>query len=426
MDKRTILSNRSIMPDHSFNFVADIPTVFHCHHFNLFWDQTIDDALGPELGTVIRTNAAREAFYDLLAGLAARMRIGRSDDMIALAQAAFHMAGQGSLMFNADGQGGEIIGEHLHYGVAWNEKYSRVRRTHPADAVAAGFAAAAIELGYGAQRDSVRCREVECITLESSRCRFRADIAEPGPLSGPMTRTQVAQAVGPTFGGLYEDAIEPIVAQLRHMTAGLVGDDRGLIQAFGLFVSELPTTYYSRAGYDGLRHLNRTAPGSVPVMHALLREAGHVCAFNTFGAIMSSPEWEALVGTPSGEHAQTIAGCLAIARALGMGHWCVTDFEAGRRLVLRTPSTYEASYFVSREGRATTPQCFFFQGAAVGIMQLIERIRWGERPKFNQALYDSMFRNGLPWQCVETQCVAKGDPCCEVVVTRRDGGGTYI
>lgn len=86
MDKRTIVNHRGFMPDHSFNFVADIPTVFHCHHFNLFWDQTIDDALGPELGTAIRTNAARESFYDLMAGLAHRLRISGPEDMLTLAQ----------------------------------------------------------------------------------------------------------------------------------------------------------------------------------------------------------------------------------------------------------------------------------------------------------------------------------------------------
>ncbi len=426
MDKSTIVNHRGSMPEHSFNFVADIPTVFHCHHFNLFWDQTIDDALGPELGTVIRTNAARESFYDVLAGLAARARVSGTNEMLRLAQSAFHLAGQGTLDFDVTAHGGEIVGQNLHFGVAWNEKYGRVRRKHPADALAAGFSAAAVELAYGAQRDSIRVREYECITLDSDVCRFRAEPAEPGPLAGPMTRAQVAQCVGPTMGGLYEDQIAPILSELRKMTGGMMGDDRGLIQAFGLFVSELPTTYYNRAGYDGLRHLSRTAPSSVPIMHALLREAGHVCVFNTFGAIMASPEWEALVGRPTGDHANTIIGSMAIARALGMGQWCVPEFEPGTRLVLRTPATYESTYFVNREGRATTPQCFFYQGAAVGLMQLIERVNWNERPTFDQPYYDRLFRSGLPWQCVETRCVAKGDPYDEVVVTRRDGQQSFM
>ena len=426
MDKRTLVNHRAVMSDHSFNFVADIPTVFHCHHFNLFWDQTIDDALGPELGTVIRTNAARESFYDLLAGLAARLRISEPDEMLQLAQAAFHLAGQGNLTIDATAQGGEVFGDDLHYAVAWKEKYGNVRRRYPADALAAGFAAAAIELSYSARRDSIRCREQECIALDANRCRFVAEVSEPGPLAGPMTRTQVAQAVGPTLEGQFETGAAAILTNLRDMVLSMVGDDRGLIHAFGLFISELPTTYYNRSAYDSLRHLGRTAPEVVSVMHALLREAGHACVFNTFGAIMASPEWEGLVGVPTGEYEDTLTSCLAIARALGMGHWCVHEVEPGTRLVLRTPSTYEATYYASREGRADSPQCFFFQGAAVGLMQLMDRVQWNEKPTFDQAYYQSLFRAGLPYRCEETQCVAKGDPFCEVVVSRQGNSRTFM
>lgn len=426
MDKRILANHRGLMPDHAFNFVADIPTVFHCHHFNLFWDQTIDDALGSELGTVIRTNAAREAYYDLLSGLAVRMGVTAPEDIIVMAQAAFHMGGQGSLTIDANERGGQIIGDFLHFGVAWNEKYGRVRRKHPVDGLAAGFAAAAIELAYGAPRNSMRCRETECISLDSSRCRFRAEAGEPGPLAGPMTRSQVAAAAGPPTNGLFEDDIAPMVDNLRDFCSGLFGDDRGLIQSFGLFISELPTSYYNRAGYDGLRHLSRTAPSLMPVMQALMREAGHVCVFNTFGSIMASPEWEGMFGAPTGDPADTLTSCLALARALGMGRWCALELEPGARLVLRTPATYESAYYASREGRASEPQCFFFQGAAVGLMQLMERVQWREQPTFDQAFYDQLFRSGLPWECVETQCVSKGDPCDEVVVTHRDSGRTYV
>jgi len=426
MDKRTIVNHRGFMPDHSFNFVADIPTVFHCHHFNLFWDQTIDDALGPELGTAIRTNAARESFYDLMAGLAHRLRVSGPEDMLTLAQSVLHLSGLGSLAIDADPHGGEVVGEHLHHGTTWNSKYGRVQRHHPADAVTAGFAAAAIELAYGSARNAVRCREVECVAVDAPRCVFVVESAEPGPLAGPMTRSQVTSTADGRLRGLLEGEITPILATLRQMTANLVGDERGRIDAFGLAMSELPATYYNRAGYEGLRHVSRTAPASIPVMHALLREAGHVGIFHTFGAIMASPEWDALVGRPSGDRTETLASCVAIARALGMGHWTIAEFEPGQRLVLQTPATYEATYYVNREGRATEPQCFCYQGAAIGVMQLIERVDWHTRPSFDQKQYARLFDDGLAWKCTETQCVARGDPYCEVVVSRRNPSSSFI
>ena len=42
--------------------LAGVPVIYHCHHFNLFLDQTIDDALGPVEGPKVRFEAAREAF----------------------------------------------------------------------------------------------------------------------------------------------------------------------------------------------------------------------------------------------------------------------------------------------------------------------------------------------------------------------------
>ena len=426
MDQRLVSDERECMRDHAFNFIADVPTVFHCHHFNLFWDQTVDDGLGQELGTMIRTHAARESFHDLLSALAERTGAHNATERLELARVVAQGLGMGTVRFDLDRYGGQALGDHLHYAVAWLEKYPSVRRRHPSDALTAGFVAAASEVAFQLPRDSMRCREQECLTLGDARCRFRAEPGEPAPATAPMRRSEVERAAGPLVHSQLERDIQPIVDTLRDFTAGIRGDERGLIEAFGLFVSQLPTTYYNRIGYDALRHLRRTAPQSVPVMQALMREAGHVCVFNTFGAIMASPEWEGLVGAPTGDTENTLAACMAIARALGMGRWCVTEYVHGERLVLRSPATYESTYYPSREGRAEESQCFMFQGAAVATMQLVARVQWQARPNFDQALYDELFQGGMPWSCEETQCVSKGDPTCEVVVSPRERPSTFI
>lgn len=420
MQKDIVVQQRGFMLDHCMNFVADIPTVFHCHHFNLFWDQTIDDALGPEVGTSIRTAAAREAFHDLLSSLARRTGAHGVDDRLHLARTAFAALGQGDISFDVGPGGGRASADYLHYGFSWNEKYGRkVRRKHPADAVAAGFLAAATEVAFGLNRESVRCHEVDCVAKRDRRCNFGLEPGDPSPLAAEMARPQVEAASGRVQDGLLEDRIASLVAGLREFTSGVLGDERGLIQAFGLFISQHPTTYYNRSGYDAYRHIQRTAPQSAPVMRALLREAGHVCGFSTFGGILLSPEWEALAGVPSGDPDETLVGCIAIARALGFGRWTVREFEPGRRLVLDTPSGYESSYYVTREGRASGGMCFLLQGAVLATMQLIDRVPWRDRPELTESFYADLFRRGLPWQVEETQCISKGDDKCELVVTRR-------
>lgn len=420
MSKDIVVTHRGHLPDYGINFVADIPTVFHCHHFNLFWDQTIDDALGPELGAVIRSGAARESFYDLLSSIAARSGAQTVDERMQIAHDVFMGTGQGRLQMDISPTGGSATGDFLHYGYTWNEKYGRrIRRHHPADALAAGFLSAATEFVHGLSRESVRTQEVECVAKRDRQCRFEISVGEPAPLAGPVSRREVEAATGSRIEGRFEDRIRPIVEGLREFLGGVIGDERGLIQAFGLFITQHPSTYYNRSGYDALRHISRTAPQSVEVMRDLLREAGHVCVFSTFGNIMSSPEWEGLVGRPTGDRDEILIGCMALARALGMGQWCVHDFDPGRRFVLRTPSTYEALYYVNREGRALEASCFFLQGAALAIMQLAERVPWAEQPDLDNEFYQNLCKQEPPWSSRETLCVSKGDPCCEVVVELR-------
>ncbi len=412
-----ISAERSLMAQ-DFAFLGAAPMVLHCHHFNLFWDQTIDDALGTSLGIAVRTRAAREAYYELLSGLAESMALDPGEDRLALARTLFSATGQGRLTL-PDEPGGQALGEYLHYAHAWNEKYSKkLRRKHPADAVAAGFVAAALEVAFDLPRETLQVDETGCMVLRDDVCRFEIKSGPESPLFPPVRRSDFEANAKPSFGGHYEGEIQQIATGLRNFAGTMHGDQRGLMQAFGLYVTEHPSTYYNRAGYDAYNQLARTAPQSLPVMKALLREAGHVCVFNTFGNILLSPEWEGLVGPLSGNIEETILDCAAIARALGFGHWTIHELRPNERLVMRSPGTYESMYYAQREGRARESTCFVFQGAGIAIMQLAHRVPWTSRPQLTAEFYGELFRGGLPWRVEETSCVARGDAFCEAVVTR--------
>lgn len=418
-----VLAERSLLPAHDLSFLAGVPVLFHCHHFNLFWDQTIDDALGSELGTEVRTAAAREAFYDLLHSLSLALDLEAPEEKIILAQSLFSAMGHGRITLDTHARGGLVSGEYLHYGHAWNDKYgSKLRRFDPADAVAAGYAAAATEVAFGLPRESMSARERECVVQRHSRCRIDLASGPQARLASPVKLGEVERVVRPSFDGYFEESIGPISAGLRDFAGGIVGDDRGLIQAFGLYVTMHAATYYNRTGYETLRLLGRRQPQSVPVFKALLRESGHVCAFNTFGNILLSPEWEGMVGPLQGDIEEIVAGCMAIARALGFGRWSVAELVPNQRLVIRMPANYECTYFVNREGQSREGACHFTQGAALAIAQLAHRVPWARRPQLDEELYGELFRRGVPWSVEETRCVSRGDRLCEFVATRTEGG----
>ncbi|MBI5507995.1 MAG: hypothetical protein HY903_04510 [Deltaproteobacteria bacterium] len=409
---------REYLAEHDLMLFGGAPAVYHCHHFNLFLDQTIDDALGQVAGERLRFSAAREFAHDFLVTACAREGATTPVERISVAQTLFAAMGQGKLQLSVDPAGGQGRGEFLHYGYSWFEKYgTKVKRLRPADAFAAGFAAAANEVAFGLPLGSTNAVEGFCIARRDPHCAFTLTAGSPTPAGPKVGAAEIRANVRPAFTGKSEDEVVKIAAGLRDFTASVRGDHRGLVQAFGVYVTLHLSGYYNRISFDAVRHIEATTPQSVGVLEELLRESGHVCVFNTFGGILLSPEWEGMVGKLSGDPTQVVLGCAAIARALGFGHWTIADLQPGRRLVMRSPATYESAYFIARHGRAARGNDYFFQGAVLAVAQLAHRVDWKSKPKLTQEFYQSLFRGGIPWRAEQTRGIAKGDEMSEIVVS---------
>jgi hypothetical protein len=411
---------RSVLAGQDMTFLAGVPYVYHCHHYNLFHDQTIDDALGEKMGEKVRFQAARAACGDLLRKVGAALNTDTPAERISLATALLPWMGQGKLSISASATGGEATGSHLHYGFAWKEKYgARVKRDEPADAFAGGFAAAAVEYAFDLPAGSVSSIEDQCVALRDLHCHFLLRVSESGGEVSPVNEQVVAARIGNTFGGLQEDTVAAIADGLRGFVRGVAGDERGVVAAFGVFVTMHLASYYNHTVFEAIHYLEKEQPAVAPVAEALFREAGQVCVFNTFGNMLLSPEWEGMVGAPTGDPLELLTHSCAIARGLGFGHWTVHELTPGKRLVLRAPADYESPFYLQRYGNSTKPRCYFLQGSALAMMVLAHSVPWAERPKLTQELYLKLFRGRVPWTMEQTQCPTRGDALTEVVVTAR-------
>ncbi|MBL8942847.1 MAG: hypothetical protein JNK45_06865 [Myxococcales bacterium] len=398
-------------------FFGEAPVCFHCHHFNLFLDQTVDDALGHEAGGALRTRAAHRASRQLLAGLFEAAGVITPAERVSLAQEIFAAMGHGRLSIDAQRGKGTAHGSHVHYGFCWREKYGRdVRRRHPTDAFAAGYVAAATELAHDLPSGSLWGVETECVAMRAPECCF---VAEHGSHAEFPTATsgmpEAQQIEGAHTDSLGEAEIQAINAGLQQFLASVGPDPRGLVQGFGVFVTLHLTNYYNEVSYGAARLLNERAPRSTPVFEALLRESGQVCAFNTFGGILLSPEWEGLVGPLGADPGDIMRHSMAIARALGFGTWSIVEFEPERRIVVRAPKTYEAAYFHGA-AKPERPSSYFLQGAVCGLMEMAHRVPWRERPLLDDTFYRALFKQGSRFRVEQTADVARGDRYCEVVV----------
>ncbi len=406
----------------SLSFLAGIPYVYHCHHYNLFHDQTIDDALGDEAGVELRTRASRNAFRAVLEAASAQQHATTPVERIQLARELFPWMGLGALDISTSAFGGSASGSTLHYGFAWREKYGgRVTRTLPADAVSAGFVSAVTEVAYGLPSGSTWAIEEECIAAKAAECRFRIDRRPLGgweePLPTVVDVATVLNRAAPPERGVDEDRIATIGAGLTDFMKGVRGDERGLVQAFSVFVAAHLTSYYNESIFEMITRLEAQSPALAPVAEDLAQEAGRVCVFNTFGNVLLSPEWEALVGPLGSDPSNIVSYCLAIARGLGFGHWYLHEYEPGKRLVVRASSSYEVPFYLARYGKSDKPRGYFLSGAAVAIGVLAEQVDWRARPRLDGELYSKVLGARLKARVEQTKCQIRGDDISELVVT---------
>ena len=403
---------------HDLTFLAGTPYVYHCHHFNLFHDQTIDDVLGEEAGFELRMRSSRDNFKPLLESLFARMSAWTVPEKIVLAQELFASMGQGRLSFEGEGATLTATGEHLHYGFAWREKYgARVRRIDPTDAVASGFVAALAQI-TSPDDAAFTGRERECVAMRASACRIVVE-KDARPAGAVVREPEIVKHLGKSEGGLDEAEISGIAAGLSGFMKPVAGDARGLVDAFGVLVTQHLSGYYNETAFAAVRHVEAISPNVAAACEDLLREAGHVCVFNTFGNILLSPEWEGMVGPLTGDPHDIVKGCCAIARGLGFGRWTIGEHVPGKKLVLRTSSNYEAAHWLERFGVDVRSRAYFMQGAALAFMVLAQRVPWRSKPQLTPAFYDQLFRGeGIGYRITTPRCLTMGHEVTEVVIER--------
>jgi hypothetical protein len=420
--KRRLRAQQTWLPGHELELWGEVPLVLHGHHFHLFWDQTIDDTLGPEVGQLVRTHAAREVFHDLLEQLVVRLEIDGASDRLRFFEELYAELGQGRVSLSLARDGGLVIADELHYGRSWLDKYGdRVRKRWPVDAVTAGFAAAATELAHDLPRESIDATERECVALGDRRCAIRVQPGTLAPRKGSVLGPKLAAALGPVPNDDDPELVE-LGEALRGYFSGVSGDERGLAAGPGLLWARMPAVYFGRVAAEALQHAQAVSPGSTPLLEALLIEAGRSDAFLSWGNLLAAPEWEAIAGQTPTEVSQVVRGGLAIARATGQGRWSLAELEPGQRLVVRSPGNAEVLHTLLREDRVQRGICFGAQGAVLGLALLAHHVDWSRRPELGLPHYEDLFRADLGWRVREPRCLAKGDPYCEVVAHRIHAG----
>ncbi|MEN9231195.1 MAG: hypothetical protein Q6L68_09840 [Thermostichus sp. DG02_5_bins_236] len=388
------------------------PVIFHCHHYNLFLQQTIEDPDWID-GVSILQISAQEIFYSLLKNAFVTLGIETAAERLATAARMFSFLGFGQLNFEVTEGGGEVELANSHYAMGWLGKYGeQVNRTKPIDHMAVGYVAATLDATF-AELGTYVAEETRCVAVtRQGSCRIQVTRAPvrrqltPSPQMGKLIE-QPAPLPLPQTSVNY-DAVNEALWSLP-----LEGDDKGQIRAFNVLLTRMPANYYNRIQYRFLDELQKLDPQLLGIGQDLIRESGHVCVFYTFGNIMESLEWETVVGPMLNTDTDWVHGAYAVASSLGWGRWQALEVISNTSCRVAIDGNYETSYFLASYPSADQPSCYFAQGAVPAIMNVVYNGHIQQKPVLDEALYHRLFqRNGL-FRGAEVKAREKGDPWCE-------------
>ncbi len=194
--------------------------------------------------------------------------------------------------------------------------------------------------------------------------------------------------------------VDAVVAMNPH------GNEEGIIDAFGVYLTNHYADYYNRISYQFEKKIGDYDKSFLEIVTPLLIMSGHVCGFNTFGGIKKSDAWKGLIAPMCKNKADEVKGLTAVLNALGWGVWKVSSVNE-KKLVMRSKNTYESVGYLKEFGKRKTPGCFLALGVAISFMNIV----YSGRDTISENLNDNAYIGK------ETQCRSKGNTYCEYVVT---------
>ncbi|MDJ0841268.1 MAG: 4-vinyl reductase [Acidobacteriota bacterium] len=393
--------------------VGNEPVIFHCHHFNTYLQQTLLDAEYLDTPKIL-VGAANEAAFHQLTSLFDRQAVQAVPERKKLAEELYRWAGFGKIdLSSLTAEGGTVSTDYSHYSQAWKVKLGKASK--PVDFFTSGWLAGALSAVYDLPQDAFSATQLKCMAKEDELNVFSLTPGGPNyavytsPAGGTLSKQVIQETpVSPVD----EDAVFQALGELP-----LAGDpDTGLIEAFGVILTRHYANYYNRISFEFERELAATfGMEGLEIAEPLLVESGHVCAFNTFGGIMKSMEWQGLIQPQLSTKEHWVQGMVACINALGWGRWQAVEISPGiAKFIIH--NDYESIGYRAMYGRADHNISYLAKGAAMGIMDLIYIGHIEDGPTLDPAFYNQLFKAEHSYRGEVVKSLAMGDAYTEIHV----------
>ncbi len=393
-----------ITNEHGQTYIGGLNRVYHCNYYNAYLQTAV--LLSDGAGDC----QPRRLLADAVVPLVRRLRkAGYSDQEL---REEFSFCGFGKLRHTP------ITNEWLtptsHYGQA---------------AIMQGQAERScfFNVGYIAGMTDQEIEETMCKQMRAPVDLYKSK----GPLHAIddyLKRPPTLRPAPPRFGFQDCQAFDTVVDEGAIIQAvsglplfGKSGvQDTGLIDAFGVVLTNHFADYYNYISYESYYGMLRAGLPLDQTKDVFI-QGGHVCAFNTFGGIMSSPEWDAVVRPMCRNDQDWIHGMIAIVNALGWGVWRVEKIVPGRELVIRVYNSYEGVGYKRMYGETKELETsFLILGGVQGLAHLFWKIDIKKRPKLSQEFYTTVFNSPEnKFSVKQTHSIAAGHEYDRVVAWRK-------
>lgn len=395
----------------------DEPVILHCHHYNLFLQQTIDDPSYID-GVSIQQDSSQEINFQHLSSAFEATNAQSKEEKFAVAAQLFKFQGFGWLEITGDAHGGVITLHSSHYAQGWRSKYSsQIKRQKPVCHFAVGFAAALFDVIFADLGHYVAIEEECSAVTGKTYCIIRVSKAsvarklQPSPKMGVLINDPITFPLADT--SIDYDAVNEALWSLP-----LEGDEDGLIRAFNVLLTRMPANYYTRIQYRFLEELSKVNPQLHEVGQELIRESGHVCVFYTFGNIMESVEWDTLIKPMIQKDTDWVHGGYAVGSSLGWGRWQALEVESNAHCKAALDGNYESNYYLASYEPAFEGSCYFAQGAVPALMNLVYNGNIEAKPVLDEAFYNLLFKRGQVFHGQEVNARERGADYCTFVAHR--------
>lgn len=383
------------IPTHTFNknnnrhYLNNWCTVLHCHHYATLMTQL---ALYADQfkGEQILKQTSEDVFYAVLADYFSGNDIQKKEDKVSIARDYYRFIGMGLIDFVETGNTIQAKMEYSHIDEGWLKKWGNYKK--PVNIITRGFIeAVAAHIGL---------KTPSRIEIEETKSLCRGDDVSQFDLFKGFRDRSIEKEPDPKQLTLSLPTNIDRLKVIKEMSkVAIQGDEHGLINAFGVYVQQLPASFWNEFAQ---RFMSNVPDELTDEAEYLLINCARECGYHTGHGIITSDIFNEVVGPMIKQVPEDILhGAFSVFTAWGWAMSEIVELIPNEKMVVRCYNYYEADI------KAIRPAAYMIRGVCAAFMGLA----YG-------GPYDPTGQKGMnAFVCEQTKGLEIGDEYGEFIVT---------